>query len=458
MSLASPPHQNDPDTLLSWREILSYAGGSVASNLSWNMVAGFLLVYYTDVALIPVALVGTLLLLTRAFDAIFDPLVGMLLDKTRTRWGKARPYLLFAAIPFAIVSVLVFSVPTGATTGAKLVYAYVTFGLLGLLYSFLYVPYGALQPLLTANRKQALTVSGLRAMGTSVASIFVYVLALPAVAFLGGGATGYRGAAIFFAVCTTILYLITFLNCRERVATDPSKDRSPLRVALPNMVRNPIWLIVMSFELLIFVRLGIFASVMAFYARLVLGSTAAVGLLLPSLSVGILTGGLISPAYLKRFKMRRGMIYVLIFTMVVFALVPLLGRQTIPFALILFFGAVGNGIQAAMAFTLIAESVELQEERFGKRDAGLLTSIASFNQKVGFAIGSAIVAWALASVDYHPGADTPAVTQTIIWLVCGAPIVVALLQILAISQYRFDGVAIGKRPSPTNGNKEKLSL
>lgn len=422
------------------------------------MVAGFLLVYYTDVALIPVALVGTLLLATRVFDAVFDPIVGVLLDKTRTRWGKARPYLLFASVPFAIMSVLVFSVPTEASLGVKLIYAYVTFGLLGLLYSFLYVPYGALQPLLTSSKKQSLTVSGLRAMGTSVASIFVYILALPAVAYFGSGATGYRGAAIFFAVCTTLLYLVTFFNCRERVANDPSSDRSPMGRAMRNMIRNPIWVIVMIFELLIFIRLGIFASVMVYYARLVLGSASAVAVLLPALSVGILTGGLISPAYLRRFKMRRGMIYVLFFTMVVFALVPVFGNQTIPFALLLFFGAVGNGIQAAMAFTLIAQSVELQEERFGKRDAGLLTSIASFNQKVGFAVGSAIVAWVLAGVGYHPGVAPAAVTPAIIGLVCGAPIVVALLQILTISQYRFDDVAIGKHRPLSSENEEFSGL
>jgi len=191
---------------LTWREKLSYGGGSVASNLSWNMVAGFLIVYYTDVALLPAAAVGTLVLVTRIIDAAFDPVVGVIVDRTRSRFGKVRPYLLFAPIPFAILCVLTFLVPD-ASQATKLIYACVTFGLLGLAYSFLYVPYGALQPTLTNDQRAQLQLSGIRAMGTSVASIIVYALVLPTVAWFAArtGGNGYGGAATVFAIATAIL-------------------------------------------------------------------------------------------------------------------------------------------------------------------------------------------------------------------------------------------------------------
>lgn len=437
---------------LGWREIVSYGCGSVASNLSWNMVAGFLVVYYTDVALIPVATVGLLVLGTRIFDALFDPIAGVAVDRTRTRWGKTRPYLLWVPIPFALCCILVFSVPVGWSLDAKVIYAVLTFGVLGLLYSFLYVPYGALQPLLTSRRDQLLTVSGVRAMGTSIASIFVYALAMPMVFYFGSGAPGYRATAAIFAVCTTILYLITFFNCRERVAHDPASDRSPFRQALPRMLRNPIWVVVMIFEILIFIRLGIFASMMAYYSRLVIGTIAATSVLLPTLSVGILTGGMLAPAYLRRFGKRKGCIYSLLFTMAMFGLVPFFG-QTLPgFVPILFLGAVGGGIQSAMAYTLIAESVELQEARFGYRDAGLLTSIAAFNQKVGFAIGSAILAWSLAFSGYTPNGPNSAVPGMLLGLMCGAPIILSLLQIIVINYYRYDEIAISDRRGHTRSS------
>lgn len=428
-------------------EKLSFASGSVASNLSWNMVAGFLIVYYTDVALIPAALVGTLVLATRVFDAIFDPVIGIVVDRTRTRFGKCRPYLALASIPFAITSVLVFAVPPDWSLNAKLIYAYATFGLLGMLYAFLYVPYGAMQPLLTNNREDLLSISGFRSMGTSIASIFVYALALPATVYFGSGSSGYRGAAILFAAITALLYLITFFNCRERVQGAAHTDRSPLREAIPRMLGNPIWRIVVTFEILKFIRLGFLASVMAFYARLVIGSGLAVSILLPTLSVGILTGSVIGPTYLRTFQTRRGMIYLLIFTIAIFALVPFVATQLVPFAILLFLGVIGNGIQAVMTYTLIAEAVELQEARHGARDTGLLSSMTAFNQKVGFAIGSALVAWALAYVGYHPDAPGPAAAGMLISLMCAVPIIVALLQMALISQYRFDGVPIGRQIS-----------
>lgn len=426
---------------LSRLEVLSYGGGSVASSLSWNMVAGFLIVYYTDTVLLPVAAVGTLVFLTRLIDALFDPVVGMLVDRTRSRWGKARPYLLFMPIPFAILCVLTFAVPDG-TASEKLIYAYITFGLLGLVYSLLYVPYGALQPLLTSDRRQLLTISSVRAMGTSVASIFVYALVVPTIAFFGGGRAGYTWAAAVFALCTTALYFVTFANCRERTAADADSDRSPFKKAFPRALRNRVWVVAMLFEILIFIRLGIMTAAMAFYARIVLGSAASISILLPTLSVGILLGGLIAAPYLRRFGKRRGVSWFLLFTIFIFALVPVIGHTVLGFSLILFFGAIGAGVQATMVFAMVSESVEAQLRLFGFRDAGLLTSFAAFNSKVGFALGSAGVAWALALADYSPHLPAAAVAPTLIWIFCLSPIVLSLLQLVVIRYYPEDMEAL----------------
>ena len=430
-----------PEHRVSQGEILSYGSGSVASSLSWNMVAGFLIVYYTDVILLPVAAVGTLVFLTRVIDALFDPMVGMLVDRTRTRWGKARPYILFMPIPFAILCVLTFAVPEG-TVNERLTYAYITFGLLGLVYSLLYVPYGALQPLLTSDRQQLLTISSVRAMGTSIASIFVYALVVPAIAFFGGGREGYMWAAALFALCTTALYFVTFANCRERTAGDPETDRSPFKKAFGRALRNRVWVVAMLFEILIFIRLGIMTAAMAFYARIVLGSTASISILLPTLSVGILLGGFIAAPYLRRFGKKQGVTWFLWFTIAMFALVPVIGQTVLGFSIILFFGAIGAGVQATMVFAMVSESVEAQMRLFGFRDAGLLTSFAAFNSKVGFALGSAGVAWALALADYRPDVPTAAVAPTLIWIFCLSPIILSLLQIVVIRFYPEDLAAL----------------
>lgn len=121
------------------REKLAYGAGDLASNLSWNFVGSFLLFYYTDVAGVPIALLGTLFLVARLLDAVIDPFIGVLVDRTRTRFGRARPYLLFAAVPFGVLGVLTFAVPDVGDTG-KLVYAFVTYLTLGILFSLVNVP------------------------------------------------------------------------------------------------------------------------------------------------------------------------------------------------------------------------------------------------------------------------------------------------------------------------------
>jgi GPH family glycoside/pentoside/hexuronide:cation symporter len=178
---------------------------------------------------------------------------------------------------------------------------------------------------------------------------------------------------------------------------------------------------------------------MAFFAREVIGSGAAVAVLLPVMSVGILSGSLIGAPFLRTFQKRRGTTYVLLFTIAIFTLVPVVSHDLLSFAVILFFGAMGTGIQAVMCYTLIAESVEYQHERFGVRDTGLLTSFTAFTQKVGFALGSALVAWALALAGYHPDVANESVGHSLVILMCAIPIVIAVAQLAIISQYRLDG-------------------
>jgi glycoside/pentoside/hexuronide:cation symporter, GPH family len=431
---------------LTWREKLSYGGGSVASNLSWNMVAGFLIVYYTDVALLPAAAVGTLVLVTRIVDAAFDPVVGVLVDRTRSRFGKVRPYLLFAPIPFAILCVLTFLVPDASQT-TKLIYACVTFGLLGLAYSFLFVPYGALQPTLTHDPRAQLQLSGIRAMGTSVASIIVYALVLPTVAWFAArtGTNGYGGAATVFAIATAVLYWNVFVSCRERITVVQAAG-SPASIgqSLRELMHNKIWIIAMLFEVLIFIRLGLMVPAMAFYAREVLHQPSLTSILLPLMSVSILTGGILAPWYLARMRKRRGVIVALCFSCVFFALMPFVS-DSLPLLLGAFFlSMVSQGVQATTIFTMITEAVELQQRKFGTRSEGLISSSTAFTQKVGFAVGSSLVAYALALAGYNPKVPQESVGIALTWLVSAGPILVAMLQIACIAFYDVDDSAAGQ--------------
>lgn len=435
---------------LSTREKLSYASGEIASNLTWNMVAGFLLFYYTDVALLPVAALGTLMLVTRVLDAVFDPAVGLLVDRTRSKYGKARPYLLHVAIPFAIMAVATFSVPSGLSDGGKLVYAYVTFTILGLLYSLLYIPYSALLPMMTRNPADKVQLGSFRSMGTSIASIFVYGLTLPLVGWIGGDdeQLGFTVAAIVMVSITTALYFVVFFNCRERLSQDGGNDHAPAGKSLAQMSRNPIWRIVFAFALLIFVRIGVLVSSVAFFAKDVLGAPWMISVMLPMLSVALLLGGFLASFVFKRITKRRGNIIALAVSIVFLLMMPFAQVYPAAFIALFFLANVGGGIQGATTFIMLADMVEVHEARFGNRSEGLLVSSVSFGMKVGMAIGAAATGYALGFAGYDPEQATDTANRALSWLFYGAPTVLMLAQMVCIAFLREDRVEVAVTVSP----------
>jgi sugar (glycoside-pentoside-hexuronide) transporter len=417
---------------LGMREKLSYGAGEMASNITWNMAAGFLLFYYSDVAMLPVAALGTLMLVTRVLDAVFDPLAGLIVDRTRTRYGKARPYLLYVPIPFAILTVLTFSVPDISATG-KLVYAYITFAMMGLAYSLVYIPYSALLPLIARDPEDRVQLGSFRSMGTSIASILVYGLTMPIVAYVGGAdkQLGFTVAAIIMAVTTAAFYFLTFANCRERYGRvqDPS-DRLPLGTALRQMWANPVWRLASGLGLLIFVRLGIMVSCAAYFAKMVLGGTEILSIMLPSLSVGILAGGFVAGIILRRVAIRRANAWAGLATILCYLALPFFEEEALPFVLIFALANVATGIHSTSLFVMLANSVERHEELFGTRREGLLVSGASFAVKVGMALGAGIVAFALAAADYDPAFVTDTARTGVRHLFYSAPIFLTALLIL----------------------------
>lgn len=426
-------------------EKLSYGAGEMASNVTWNMAAGFLLFYYSDVAMLPIAALGTLMLVTRVLDAVFDPLAGVLVDRTRSRYGKARPYLLYLPVPFAVLTVMTFSVPDWSQAG-KLAYAYVTFTLMGLAYSLLYIPYSALLPLIARNPADRVQLGSFRSMGTSIASILVYGLTIPIVTYVGGAdkQSGFTVAAIIMATITAALYFVTFANCRERYGrVEEPSDREPLGIALRQMLANSVWRLASGLGLLIFVRLGIMVSAAAYFAKMVLGGTAILSILLPSLSVGILAGGFLAGIILRRTAIRRANAWAGLTTILCYLALPFLEGASLPFVVLFALGNAATGVHSTSLFVMLANSVERHEELFGTRREGLLVSGASFSVKVGMALGAGIVAFTLAIAAYDPAVVTAPARAAVRHLFYTAPILLTVLLIAGFWRYRDDA-----KPAP----------
>src|SRR3954462_9604285 len=202
-------------------QYLGYASGDAANNLAFSMTSLFLLLYYTNVVGIAAAAVGTMFLLVRFFDAFADLFAGRMVDRApSSRWGKFRPFILFGSLPLLLISVATFSVPGGLGSGGKLVYAYVTYGLLGLLYSLVNIPYGSLAAAMTQVPTERARLATFRVIGSNLTILMLAFVVAPQIKGSSDLQHSLTITTSAFVVAGMVLYLLTFLTTREQVQRD----------------------------------------------------------------------------------------------------------------------------------------------------------------------------------------------------------------------------------------------
>jgi GPH family glycoside/pentoside/hexuronide:cation symporter len=425
-----------PVSPLSFRAKLSYGLGDFAFGLSWNVIGAFLLFFYTDVALLPAAAVGTLFLASRLLDAVFDPAVGILVDRTRTRWGRARPYLLFGAVPFGLLCAATFwSPPVGE--GGRLAWAVVTFVVVGLVFSLVNIPYNALMPMMTRDPAERYRLSGLRSAGTAASVIVATAATTPLVAAIGGGNQrfGFLAVASLFGCISTLLILNLFANCRETVAEPDEAHQSEVVPAIGAMFRNRAWLVVFAFTILNFVRFGALLSATPFFALNVLGHPWMIPVMMPAVSGMLLIASVIAPPYLRRLGMRGGNRMALGAALILFAALPFVEGRPALFLSLYFASSLVLSLTMTAIFAMAAETVDYHQQLYGVRNEGLLSSGISLATKIGMALGGAVIAYGLAIVQYDPAHHTPGAVAGIRWLYYAPALATILLQLACIGFY-----------------------
>ncbi len=232
---------------LSLKEKLSYGLSDTAYNLVFTVVSTYLMFYYTDVAGLSLESVGLLFLIVRVLDAFASPIFGILIDRTNSKYGKARPWFLWLAIPFGIITVLSFAVGY-FDDSYKLAYAYITYILLNIIFAGINVPISAMLPSLTTNPLERSSTNMFRNIGGQIGVLVSGVVALPLVIFFGGGTNqkGFIFTMGIFSVLSVIMFLLTFRNTRERVQYDQGKPvpfRDSIKALLPNF---PWWMLALT--------------------------------------------------------------------------------------------------------------------------------------------------------------------------------------------------------------------
>lgn len=443
---------------LSLAERASYGFGDFGYSLAYNMAGAFLLYYYTNVVGLPAAAVGTIFLVARLLDAVIDPLVGVAVDKTRTRWGRTRPYFLFTALPYVVVFIATFHVPHWSQ-GAQIIYAFLTFKALGIIMSIGSIPYTALMPMMTRDPAQRHKLGGWRSIGTSVGVILGTAATMPLVGLLGGvdEARGFLLTAALFALFSLIALAMLFRNCRERIEDDAAPAAFKVLPAVGQMLRNRAWLVCFGFCLLYFIRFGAMLGLTIFYAKDVVQKPWLIPVMLPMVSGGLLIAAFIAPPILTRAGIRRGCIGAIGIALALFAAMAAsdhlpdwrIGRFSVPPLLLPYFAfSIVTSITITGIFSMAAASVDYHEGLHGVRYEGLLSSGISTSTKLGMAIGSALAAFVLSFAEYQPDAVTEAARADIRTAYFALASVLLAAQAIVIWFWPMDGQARRESPGP----------
>jgi len=412
---------------LSLREKVCYGFGDLASVLYWQTFMVYLLFFYTDVFGISAAVAGVIFLVSRIWDGVNDPLMGMIADRTRTRWGKFRPYLLWLSGPFAIVGVLTFTTPDFSSSG-KIAWAAITFTLLMMLYTAVNIPYSALLGVLSPNPDDRTAASSFKFAFAYTAGAIVSFTLLPMAAKLGGGndARGWQLSFVIYGVAAVAFFLIAFAFTRERV-TPPKAQTSSMWKDLGTLGHNRPWIALVFATLVFILFVATRGSVSVHYFKYyvgeqqltLFGSTYTLGYeWTTSIFNGIgqvaaILGALFTAWFAPRIgKKAAFMIYFTIAIVCTAALYPLRPEQLMTIYWLQIAGSFTGGSLSALIWAMYADAADFGEWKTGRRATGLVFSASTMSQKIGWAIGGFVAAFLLSAVGFEANkAASPQVQQ-----------------------------------------------
>jgi glycoside/pentoside/hexuronide:cation symporter, GPH family len=420
---------------LKFSEKLAYGMGDFASNLVFATVSTFLMYYYTDIYGLQAVVVGTLLFVARVIDALWDLYLGTIIDRTKTRWGQCRPYLLFASPLLAVCVIATFTVPTGSDA-FKLAYAYITYTLLMCTYSLVNIPYSAMPALMTDDPRDRTKLAAVRMFCAVSASMLVGALTLKLVGVLGDGnkQLGYQYTVMLMAALGVLLFWVCFAFTRERVA--PVNQEKEVRQDFKTLIEGRAWWMMALMGICIYTALSITSGSVIYYFKYVVGNVDKASGYLFIAALGLLVGILISVVLTKKYCKRKVMMAAastatLLYIGFYFIDPKMVGVvYGLAFCIQIF-----NGISVPILWSMVADTADDAELRSGRRMVGLTTSSIAFSHKFGLGMGGAIAGLLLAWIGYQ--ANTAQSPETIHGLIIIMSLIPALGKILLVAILKF---------------------
>ena len=428
------------------KEKIGYSIGDLGFNFYWANIAGFLLYFYTDVFGISAAAAGTMFLVTKILDAITDPIVGGIADRTESKWGKYRPYLFLGGIPMAGAAVLTYTTLDFDETG-KLIWAYGTYSIMMLMYTLLSVPYSALSGVITARSQDRTDLISFRFIAAFTGTTFVNWCTLDLVAFFGNGneAKGWQLTMLVYGIVAAILFAVVALTTKERIQPPKAQKTKPTD-DLKDLFKNKPWLVLFWLTLIVMITITLRANASIYYIKYYVKQPELVGLFLTTYGLALAAGAALTPI-MSRFLDKKKLLMVLLsctgLLSILFFFVPS-DQIFLLFTLNILIGF-SLGPKSPLVFSMYADTADYTEWTTRRRATAMTFSAAIFSQKLGGALATFIIGSVLAAMGYvAKEAQSDASQLGILLTISIIPGIVALIAAYIMKFYTLDKLLLAK--------------
>ena len=387
---------------LTAREKVSYSFGDCAGQIYVTLATYFLTGYYTDTIGISAMAVGTMMLVARIFDGSTDLVMGVIIDRTKSKHGKTRAWILWTTPLMAVALIALFSVPESASDSGKLIYAYITYILLNcIIYTANGIAYNSLLARMTLNIQDRCAASSIRFVLGNIMALLINGVTASLVTQIG-----WQKLVIIYAIVELVLLYACLFGCREHIderelGTDEAKTvKVPLKISIPALGKNKYFFMQALMMVCLYINITLVGSMTYYYCNTVLGNLAVMTVITMAYNIPTILGSLVNPLLVAKVGKRK--VLIICFAAAIMGRV-LVGMAGSSFA-ILMLGVAAHGLALgpvySNVFAMTADIVDYGEWKTGIRSEGLVTCSVSFGMKVGLGLGSAVVAWVLSHGGY----------------------------------------------------------
>lgn len=426
-------------------ERFSYGCGDFGCNIIYTAMSAFLLFYYTDYARVSAMAVGSIMMISRIFDGVSDIIMGVIVDRTKSKFGKARPWILRMCIPFAVSGILLFSVPVNWAPTPKLVYVFITYNLVStVIYTAINVPYSALNALMTQDPYERSVLSIFRNLLATAGTLLINTFTLPMVEFFGNNASAWTKTFFVLGIVSIIAFLFTFFGTEERVRqneTEKEKKKNvPFLVGLKAFFKNKYWIMMTLMLALFFLMYSVNGGATVYYAKDILGNKNLVATINGIFNVVQIFGMFFIAMLVKKYGKRNVFALGLVLDIVGMLILNFSGGAMSVIVISSIIRGIGNACGGATMWAMVSDTIDYGEWKTGYRTEGLVNSACSFGYKIGNGIGSALLGIILELGGYVGSAAIQTSTALTSIKICFVwiPIIVYTLGLIIMKFWHLD--------------------